>query len=102
KETVFLHNIVTDLAISLGMKEVIEIFTDHIKSKFGIRAGLVTKNFPKLVNTIKDWGLDLPVVMTSFNPIGYQMNPSREDCERCLLEKDVSVISMNALAGGFV
>jgi len=102
KKSIFLHDAVVDLAISLGMKRVIEIFSDHIKSQYGAEVGLVTKNFPKLIKTLTEWNIDLPIVMTSFNPVGYQMNPSKQDCERCLLENDVKVIAMNVLAGGFL
>jgi hypothetical protein len=101
-DTVFLHNIVTDLAISLGMKEVIETFFDHVKSKYGTNVGLVTKNFPKVVSVLKEWDLKMPSIMTSFNSIGYQMNPSREECEKCLAENDLRVIAMNTLAGGYL
>ena len=102
KKSIFLHDAIVDLAISLGMKKVIEIFSDHIKSQYGAEVGLVTKNFPRLIKTLKDWNIDLPIIMTSFNPVGYQMNPSKEDCERCLLENDIKVIAMNVLAGGFL
>lgn len=101
-ETIFLHNVVTDLAISLGMRQVIEVFADHIKTRYKAKVGLVTKNFPKLVSTLKSWGINLPVVMTSFNPIGYQMNPSRQACEDCISQNNLQVIAMNVLAGGYL
>jgi len=101
KNTIFLHDVVTDLSIGLGMKDVIETFIDQIKNQYKVKVGLVTKNFPKLLNTLDNWDITIPEVMTSFNPIGYQMNPSKKECERCLQEKN-KVIAMNVLAGGFV
>lgn len=101
KKNIFLHDVVTDLAISLGMKNIIVTFLDHVKNSYKVEAGLVTKNFPKLINTLKEWNVGIPIVMTSFNPIGYQMNPSKEECEKYLRETN-KVIAMNALAGGFL
>ena len=40
--------------------------------------------------------------MTSFNPIGYQMNPSKEACEKCLDDNHLKIIAMNTLAGGLL
>jgi len=101
KKVIFLHDVVTDLAISLGFRNLVETFMDHIKSQYGVQVGLVTKNFPKLVDTMNEWGTDIPIIMTSFNPIGYQMNPTQTDCENYLKQVD-KVIGMNVLAGGLV
>ncbi len=100
KKAIFLHNVITDLAVSLNMKKIIQSFTDHVEKQYGVKPGLVTLNFPKTVNALKNWNMEIPVIMTSFNPIGYQMNPSKDDCENFLSE--ANVIAMNILAGGFL
>ena len=100
KKAIFLHNVITDLAVSLNMKKIIQSFTDHVEKQYGVKPGLVTLNFPKTVNALKNWNMEIPVIMTSFNPIGYQMNPSKDDCENFLSE--ANVIAMNVLAGGFL
>ncbi len=100
KKIIFLHDVVTDVAISLGMNKIIENFVNHIETQYGVQAGLVTKNFPLLVKTLEEWEIKIPTVMTSFNPIGYQMNPSKEDCEKCVSKTEV--IPMNMLAGGYL
>lgn len=101
KKTIFLHDVVTDLAISLEMRNVLETFAFHIKDKYNIEVGLVTKNLPNTITKLKEWEIHIPVIMTSFNPIGYQMNPSQKECEVCLQEKQ-KIIAMNVLAGGFL
>ena len=98
-KTAFLHDVVTDACLGLGLDKVIRIYIEHVR-KHGLRAGVVTKNFPLLVTRLKSWGIGELPVMTSFNPIGFQMNPSREACEAALPGSDV--IAMNALAGGFL
>ena len=100
KNTVFLHDGVTDLAIGLGMKEIINIFINHLKDNYNMEAGLVTKNYAKTILSLEEWNIKLPTIMTSFNPIGYQMNPTKEECETHLGK--TRVIAMNTLAAGYV
>jgi len=101
KKTIFLNDVLTDVAISLNMKSVIETFSEYIKNQYNTDAGLVTKNFPLLITSLKNWELQIPKVMTSFNSIGFQMNPSKEECEKYLKYSN-NVIAMNTLAGGFL
>lgn len=102
KQTVFLHDVITDLAMSLDMKNIISLFMDYTRQKYGVEIGLVTKNFPKLVQKLNNWDITIPTVMTSFNSVGNQMNPSKEEYELCLKENNIKVIAMNVLAGGLV
>lgn len=99
--TVFLHDVVTDLCLGLDLGGVVGTYADHVHKR-GLRAGVVTKNFPLFVSMSEKWGVpDMPV-MASFNPSGQQMNPSREACEQALKSAKCEVIAMNALAGGLV
>ena len=100
KNIIFLHDGLTDLALGLGMKEVIETFVNRIKDNYHVKPGLVTKNFPRLVRFLEDCNIDIPTIMTSFNPIGYQMNPSKMECEKQIFKTEV--IAMNTLAAGYV
>ena len=100
KKVIFLHNVVTDLAIGLGMKKIIETFINHIEKHYGVEPGLVTINFTKLIKTLEEWNLKIPTIMAPFNSIGYQMNPSKKDCENYLSKNNV--IAMNVLAGGYL
>lgn len=101
KRRVYLHDVITDVALGLNMKNIIEIFLNHIHDHHKIETGLVTKNFPLLLKRLDDWKIDVPNIMTSFNPVGYQMNPSKGECEKQLTKFD-NVVAMNVLAGGYV
>lgn len=101
-KTVFLHDVVTDLALGLGVKKVLHVFKEHIEKNHKLEVGVVTKNFPLLVSKMKEWNINFPIVMTSFNKIGFQMNPSQELCEKSLAEYDGKVIAMSVLAGGYI
>ena len=50
-----------------------------------------------------NWPLSDIIIMTPFNSIGFQMNPSRQSCEECLSKmNDANVIAMSILAGGYL
>jgi hypothetical protein len=100
--TVFLHDVITDLALSLNMKKIFEVFQEYLHENYKVNAGLVTKNFPRLINKLNEWGLEYSTVMTSFNKIGFQMNPSREECEKALDRFEGQVVAMSILAGGYL
>ncbi|MBM2818344.1 MAG: hypothetical protein HW410_26 [Nitrosarchaeum sp.] len=101
-KTVFLHDVVTDLALGLGVKKILQVFKEHIEKNYKLEVGVVTKNFPLLVSKMEEWNVNFPTVMTSFNKIGFQMNPSRESCERSLEKYDGKVIAMSVMAGGYI
>jgi hypothetical protein len=99
--TIFLHDVITDLALGLGLQNVLNTYIEYVKDHYKIKVGLVTKNFPLLVNKLTEWDMKISTIMTSFNPIGYQMNPSKSECEKSLKQFH-NVIAMNTMAGGFV
>ena len=59
-----------------------------------------TKNLPLLLKKLTSWGISKPLILTHFNKIGFQMNPSREACEKSLAEYDFQVMAMGTLASG--
>jgi hypothetical protein len=101
-KTIFLHDVLTDLALSLDLKNVFETFQTHIQDTYNREAGVVTKNFPKLVSKLKEWNLEFSTIMTSFNKVGFQMNPSKQACEDCLLSYDGNLVAMSVFAGGYL
>ncbi len=99
---VFLHDAFVDLALALGAREQLEFFDGFVRRRYGLRPGYVTMNFPLLVGSFRRWGFDRPLVMTTFNSAGFQMNPSREACERALAERYAEVVAMSTLAAGYL
>jgi hypothetical protein len=103
-ESVLLHEIITDMALALDLDW---LFKSHINFmlKKGIKPGFETRNFAYLVNRFRDWGItfDDVVVATPFNAVGFQMNPSKEECEKALVGVGASsVIAMSILAAGYL
>jgi uncharacterized protein (DUF486 family) len=92
------------MALALDLKWFFASHMAFVKN-FGVMPGFETRNFVFLVNKFKEWGIDLGevVIAAPFNKIGFQMNPSQEDCEKALasLPKN-NVIAISALAAGYL
>lgn len=101
-KVLFLQNIVTDLLLGYGVKEIFVEFASYLKNKHGIEPGFVTMNLPKLVDFLLDCGIENPVVCSSINKAGYFMNPDQASYETTLKEKQFRPVAMSILASGAV
>jgi hypothetical protein len=101
--SVLLHEVVTDMGLALNFDWLFKSYVSYLSKKH-IVPGFNTRNFPYLVRKFKEWDIDLDetVVATQFNKAGFQMNPSREECEKSL--SDLSrpiVLAISVLAAGY-
>ena len=87
-KVVFLQNIVADLLLGFGVKDLFVAFASYIKDKYGVEAGFVTLNMPKMVEVLLDCGIENPVVCSAINKAGYFMNP------------DMSILASGAVKPG--
>jgi hypothetical protein len=104
-KTVFLHEVITDIAVSFELKELVTSYMGHVRDKFNIKPGFVTRNFAKFHDFFQNIGLswDQVTIMTPFNKIGFQMTPAKEPCETRLDKMlGADVIAMSVLAGGYL
>lgn len=99
---IFLQNIVTDLLLGIGVKDVFIEFSNHIKEKYGVDAAFNSMNMPKLVNFLLDCGIENPIVCSSINKAGYLMNPDIESYEKLIETKPFRPMAMSILASGAV
>jgi hypothetical protein len=103
-ESILLHEIITEMALALDMDWLVKSYIDFT-SKLGIKPGFETRNFTYLVDRFRDWNVDFRrvVIATPFNKVGFQMNPSRLECERSLTDlAESNVIAMSILAAGYL
>jgi|SRR5437660_779992 len=96
----FLHNQVTDLALGLNARHVIEFYDSYVRDKLHLVPGYGTDNFSFLVDRFNEWEIPSPKIMAAFNRIGFLMNPNRESCEDALRKFDGDLYAMSTLAGG--
>lgn len=97
---VFLHDALTDLALGLRMEPLLDLFRRHIEERYQVPAALTTKNLPLLRERLQSLGWEEPLVMASFNAIGFHVNPSLDQCAAAVAEPGVRFIAMNTLAAG--
>jgi hypothetical protein len=103
-KSVFLHELLTELIVSFDMKNLAEEYVDFMKGSLGLVPGFVTRNFARFVSFASSAEIPMQdiVVLAPFNKVGFQMNPSREACERHLINHPaLKVIAMSILAGGY-
>jgi hypothetical protein len=102
--SVLLHEVITDMALAFDLDW---FFKSYVKffSKSTIRPGFETRNFPYLVQKLKDWNIDMSkiTITASFNKVGFQMNPSKVECENALHDSSgAQIIAMSILAAGYL
>jgi hypothetical protein len=101
--SLLLHEVITDMGLALNFDWLFKSYVSYL-SKREIIPGFNTRNFPYLVRKFKEWDVDLEktVIATQFNKAGFQMNPSREECEKALssLPRPI-VVAISVLAAGY-
>ena len=104
-KVVFLQNIITDLILGYGIKEVFEEYCNHIRRKYNALPGLITQNMPYLLNKLNDWDIKEVVVCSSYNKIGYLMSPNVESYIEATKKNNSShyqIMAMSTLASGAI
>lgn len=102
--SVMLHEVIADMALALDLDWFFKSYVDFV-SKLGTKAGFETRNFTFLVDKFTEWNIDLGkvVVAAPFNSVGFQMNPSKAECEKALTKIPESrVIAISILAAGYL
>lgn len=104
-KVVFLQNIITDLILGYGIKEVFEEYCNNIRKKYNALPGLITQNMPYLINKLKEWDIKDVVVCSSFNKIGYLMSPDVNSYVNATKENNPAnyqLMAMSTLASGAI
>jgi len=103
-ESIILHQLMTDLFLGLGLDWVFKFYTEFLL-KAGISPGFNTGNFALLVEKFREWNISLEdvVIAAPFNKVGFQMVPSREECEKALASlPKPNVLAISILAAGYL
>ena len=101
--SLLLHEVITDMALALNFDWLFNSYISYL-SRREITPGFNTRNFPYLVGKFKEWDIDLKkiVVATQFNKAGFQMNPSRVECEKTLSNLSCRIVlAISVLAAGY-
>lgn len=104
-KVVFLQNIVVDLILGYGVKEVFYEFCEYIRKKYNALPGLITQNMPYLKSKLEEWGIEGVVICSSINEIGYLMSPDIPSYLESIQKNDSSkyqLMAMSTLASGAI
>lgn len=99
-KTVLLHNVFTDMLLSLGISDCMKAYIDYVADDMDLNPGFITLNFQLFQSCLEKWNIKYPLVMTPINPGGYDMNPSKASVEAAIRKYPGEVIAMNVLGGG--
>jgi hypothetical protein len=103
-DSIILHELLTDMALSLDLKWFFKSYLSIVHS-FKTRPGFETRNFCLLIRKLDEWGFDAkePFIVAPFNSLGFQMTPSKKECENALngLHSN-NLIAINILASGYL
>lgn len=99
---IFLQNIVTDLLLGFGVKEPFAAFANYVKNRYGAEPGFVTMNMPRAVAHLQACGIDNPIVCSTINISGFNMNPDKAAYEAALRQGGFRAMAMSVLASGAI
>jgi len=99
---IWLQNVITDLLLGLGMKDLLLAFHEYVQKKYNVEAGFITMNMPKLLNLLNEGGIQNPIICTSINKIGFRMPGGIQLYEETLRTKQLRTVAMQVLAGGAI
>ena len=103
-ESVLLHEAITDMALAYNLDWLFKSYVGFMLD-LGIKPGFNTRNFTHLLNKFREWNIDLreTIIATPFNKVGFQMNPSKTDCEKALANiTESNIIAISILAAGYL
>jgi hypothetical protein len=104
-KVVFLQNIITDLILGYGMKDIFYEYCEYIRKKYNALPGLITQNMPHLKQKLEEWGIKGVVICSSYNKIGYLMSPDIDSYVKATESNnpsDYQLMAMSTLASGAI
>ncbi len=99
---VFIQNVLTDMILGLGMRDVFAEYHNYIIKRFNAEPGYITMNLPQLLDTLEEVGIKNPIICSSINKIGFRMSGGMDIYEKTLKEKEFRPIAMQVLAAGAI
>lgn len=104
-KAIFLQNVITDLMLGLGVKQVFEAYCSYIRKKYKVLPGLITQNLPRLIEFLTEAGISEVVICSSYNKVGYLMSPGVEAYSRASSANDpdrFQIMAMSTMASGAI
>ncbi len=97
---IFIQNVLTDMILGLGMKDIFAAYHQYIIKKYNAEPGYITMNLPFLLHVLEESGIKNPIICSSINKIGFRMSGGIELYEKTIAEGKFRPIAMQVLAAG--
>mgnify|MGYP000146102331 CR=1 FL=1 len=97
---IFLQNVITDLLLGLGMKDILKAYHDYVIKKYNAEPGYITMNMPKLLDMLESVHIKNPIICSSINVDGFRMSGGKALYEHTLKTRELRAIAMQVLSGG--
>ncbi|MGD2033584.1 MAG: hypothetical protein PVF73_00905 [Bacteroidales bacterium] len=97
---IFIQNVLTDLILGLGMKEIFPAYHSYIIKKYNAEPGYITMNLVQLLDVLEQAGIKNPIVCSSINKIGFRMSGGTTLYEKTIAEREFRPVAMQVLAAG--
>jgi hypothetical protein len=104
-KVIFLQNIITDLMLGFGIKEIFEEYCAYVREKHNVLPGLITLNLPYCLMKLEEWNIKDVVICSSINKIGFTMSPGLAAYEEVISKNDsvrYQIMAMSTLASGAI
>jgi hypothetical protein len=92
----------TDLALAGRHRRFFERYGRFVRSRFGVAAGLETHNLGHLLRALREWSLDVDLVVGPVNSTGVRMKPTPAELLDELRQSRVPVLAKELRGGGSV
>ncbi|MBN1145385.1 MAG: hypothetical protein JXA72_13220 [Bacteroidales bacterium] len=99
---IFIQNVLTDMILGLGMKDIFKAYHSYIIKKYNAEPGYITMNMPMLLNVLEEVGIKNPIICSSINKIGFRMSGGISSYEKIIAEGRFRPIAMQVLAAGAI
>jgi hypothetical protein len=97
---IFIQNVLTDLILGLGMKDIFKAYHGYIIKKYNAEPGYITMNLPMLLRMLEEAGIKNPIICSSINKIGFRMSGGTELYEKTIGNGKFRPVAMQVLAAG--
>lgn len=99
---IWLQNVVVDLLLGLGFRDVFGTFAEHVRRRYGAEPGFITMNLPALLPVLESEGIDNPIVCATINKLGFRMSGGVDGYLDVLDRQPFRAVAMSVLASGAI
>ena len=99
---IWLQNVVVDLLLGLGFRDVFGTFAEHVRDRYGAEPGFITMNLPALLPVLESEGIENPIVCATINKLGFRMSGGVDGYRDVLDRQPFRAVAMSVLASGAI